>query len=200
MSEKILPANQINVVTGVSVTPQVLGKFTTIIAVADITTTVQTVLALKVRSSQPDRADTVVGTVPTGAQICFLGIRIPSGIIATNGNAIKLAPAVSATGVQTFDAAGATAYVRSAVAASGTFTAGASLLTISPLNQSTAALQSAALSGPLTFSIYNDNGAAVAGAGISVASGTAQIVAQIVYWEPLEVPRLEAISGRPARG
>ena len=196
MSERLLTGNIINRPTGVTVISEVTGRYTHIIAVADVTTTIQTVLPLKVRSGQPGRDDITIPLIPVGAQIIHLGMRIPAGLIATNGNALKLAHGVDSTGTQAFDAVGLTAYVRSAVAASGTFAAAA----VSFPGTQNAAVAGAVLTAPLNFRIFSDNNGAAAGAGVSVASGTAQIVAQIVYWEPLEVPRLEAIAGRPARG
>ena len=203
MPEILNPGNVINRVTGTHVLHFPTGKFTEIIAVADVTTTVQTVLDLKARSSQVGKADTIVGTIPTGARIFHLAIRVPSGLIGTNGDSIKLGNAVSNNGTQTFNATGTTAYVRSAVAASSTYvgtTDGTEyVFSIAPFDQAAAAGQSAALSGPLTYKIYVDNGTTGAGTGISVASGTAQILAHIIYWEPIVSPRLPSVAGRPAQ-
>ncbi len=49
------------------------------------------------------------------------------------------------------------------------------------------------------FKVYNDHGTTAAGSGVSVASGTAQIVAMIVYRLPVDCPRLDQIAGRPTR-
>jgi hypothetical protein len=204
MSQVLLPGNIINKTTGIYVTPTVNGRYTNIVAVADVNTVLQTVLPLKIRSNQPGRPDTTIPVIPTGARLCHLGLRVPPGLIGTNGDSIKLGNAVSNNGTQTFNAGGSTAYVRSAVAASGTYTTAANpqglpyVFAIPPFDQSSAATQSAALSGNLTYQIYVDNGTTGAGTGVSVASGTAQIIAEIIYWEPLTVPRLEEISGRPA--
>lgn len=199
MSELLLPGNQINSNVGVHDINASVGKIRDIIAVCDVTTTAATVFDLKVRSGQADRSDTVVGGLPVGAEIFHLSIVVPSGLVATNGDRLKLATAVGATGTQTFNATGSTAYVASAVAASTTFAAAGYRFEISPFSQAAAASQSAALSGAVTFKLYNDNGTTGAGAGISVASGTAQIICRIKAWLPTDYLPLAGINGRPAR-
>lgn len=208
MAQTLLPGNTINKTTGLYVFPQVTGRYTNIIAVADVNTVLQTVLPLKMRSAQPGRADIVIPQIPIGARICHLGLRVPPGLIGTNGDSIKLGNAVSNNGTQTFNATGSTAYVRSAVAANATYTPNIAanaqglpyVFSIAPFDQAAAAGQSAALSGALTYQIFVDNGTTGAGTGVAVPAsiGNAQIIAEIIYWEPLGVPRIDEIAGRPA--
>jgi hypothetical protein len=125
---------------------------------------------------------------------------VPSGITATNGNRLKLATAVGATGTQTFAADASTSYVASAVAANATFAQAGTRFEISPLLQAAAATQSATLSGAATFRVFVDNGTTGAGTAISVPSGSQQIVVRISYWEPADVLSAVQVGGvRPAR-
>lgn len=199
MSEVLLPGNVINTGVGLHAVNAPEGKYVDLITVADVTTTAATVFDLKVRAGQADKADTVVGAIPAGAEIYHLSIVVPSGLVATNGDRLKLATAVGATGTQTFNATASTSYVASAVAASTTFAAAGYRFAISPFSQAAAASQSAALSGGVTFKLYNDNGTTGAGSGVSVASGTAQIICRIKYWVPDDYLVLAGINGRPAR-
>jgi len=203
MPENLLPGNVINRTTGVTVVASPIGNIVTIVGVADIIPTVALTFDLKERSSIPDRPDTVIGVVPVGASIFYVGLRIPSSpaIIATNGDRLKLAPAVTATGAQTFDAAGATTYAASAVAAGGTFAAAQARFSITPYSQAAAASQAAATSAALTFKLFSDNGTNGAGSGVSVASGSAQVICMIKYVMPglEDVPDLRNLPARPNR-
>ncbi len=200
MGESLLSGNIINRVTGVSVELSNIGKMVTVLGVCDVTTTAATVFDIKQRQTA-GRSDTVIGTIPVGAEIVHVALRVPSGLVATNGDRLKLATAVGATGTQAFNATASTAYVASAVAASTTFAPDSGKtdqyvkFEVSPYSTT----GSTALSGAVTFKVYNDNGTTAAGSGVSVASGTAQIVAMIVYRLPVDCPRLDQIAGRPTR-
>lgn len=173
-----------------------LGTFCDAIAVAEITTTSQTILNLKYRSGQADRSDTSGAiTVPSGSQILGMGMRIPSGIVATNGDRLKLATAVGATGTQVFNNSSSTAYVASSVAASTTFAEETVRFWESLLGTNSGVKTNADAS----FKVYNDNGTTGAGSGVSVASGVALVVVRILYQAPPTIPLLERVAGRPAR-
>jgi hypothetical protein len=201
MAELIFPGNMITTDTGIQYQKSALGKIGVLYGVCDITTTAATVFPIKYRSGQTDVADTTGGIIPSGARIFRLGLSVPAGLVATNGDRLKLGTAVGATGTQTFNATGSTAYVASAVAASTTFAAQVVKfeLPIGLVDASAVANQSAALSGATTFQVFNDNGTTGTGAGISVASGTAQLVVEIRFWVSEDVPTIGQIAGRPGR-
>ena len=180
-----------------------LGVFSEAIGVCDITTTPTTVFDIRFRAGQVEKDDTVGLTVPNGSILHFMGMKIPTGLVATNGDRLKLATAVGATGTQAFDAAGSTAYVPSAVAAGGTFASTPTtedvIFKVDPSITATVA----ALNADKLFKVFNDNGTTGAGSGVSVASGTKQIVV-VMRWIPPNlincIPSLEQIQQRPARG
>ncbi|UBF29846.1 hypothetical protein K9N68_37180 (plasmid) [Kovacikia minuta CCNUW1] len=178
------------------------GVMSEAIGVCDITPTPATVFDVKFRSGQVDKADSVGLVIPTGSIIHFMGFKIPTGLIATNGDRLKLATAVGATGTQAFNADGSTAYVASAVAASNTFastpTTEDRIFKVDPYITATVA----ATNADLTFKLFNDNGTTGAGSGVSVASGTKQI-AVVMRWLPPNsfncIPSLDQIQQYPAR-
>lgn len=217
MSSFLFPGNQINRTTGIhrSIVPGI-GTFVNALGVVDITSTVATVFDVKFRSGQADKADTTGLTIPIGSVLHYIGFRIPStvdpsgsnlvpllpALIATNGDRLKLATAVGATGTQAFNATGSTAYVASSVAASGTFAAEEKKFAISPFQGSAtpaAADFSVALSGAITLKLFNDNGTTGAGSGVSVASGSQQIIVLAQWWESTTVPYADQVVSRPSR-
>ncbi len=200
MAELIFQGNQIATDTGINYVKGQIGKIGILWGVCDVTTTPTTVFPIKYRSGQTDVADTVGGVVPSGARIFRMGLYVPANLVATNGDRLKLATAVGATGTQTFNSTASTAYVASAVAASTTFAAQTVKFELAPFQDgTTAAGQSAALGQAYTFQVYNDNGTTAAGSGVSVASGTAQLIVEIRFWVSDDLPTLGQIAGRPAR-
>jgi len=201
MSELIFPGNMITTNTGIQYQDGALGRIGILYGVCDVTTTAATVFPIKYRSGQADVADSTGGVVPSGARIFRMGLFVPAGLVATNGDRLKLGTAVGATGTQTFNSTASTAYVPSAVAASTTFAAQTVRfeLPVGLVDSSGAAGQSAALSGNTTFRVFNDNGTTGAGAGVSVASGTAQLIVEIRFWTSAPLPTIGQIAGRPAR-
>jgi hypothetical protein len=198
MPEYLLPGNVINRTTGLSLQHTPFGTVGTIVGVADITTTPATVFDLKERSGNPERPDGILGSVPLGATLFYVGFRIPDrpAITAVNGDRLKLATAVGATGAQAFDAAGATSYVASAAAAGTTFAPAQSRFSLSPY-----AGTAAALSAGVVFRLFNDNGTTGAGSGLSVPSGSAQIICVVKYVLPgvEDIPLLANIPAKPNR-
>lgn len=181
------------------------GRFYQAVGVADITTTSTTAFDIKFRSGQKDRSDLTGLIVPAGAVIQRVALRIPSPatgqtLIATNGDRLKLATAVGATGTQAFNATASTAYVASSVAASTTFAAEQKKFEVHPFQGSAtpaAADFSVALSGNTTFRLFNDNGTTGTGSGVRVSTGTLQVICEVCWWQSADVPTVEEIAGRP---
>lgn len=115
--------------------------------------------------------------LPVGAQIYRVAFKIPTGLVATTGERLKVAAAVA-------DAAGANNTL-SAAAASSTF-AVADVLTDTAIPGGTA------LSASSTLRLFSANAAGTAlGSGVSVASGTRNIDVHIMWTMPTNVPSVD---------
>lgn len=181
-----------------------LGLVTHFIGVCDVTTTAATVFDVKWRSGQKDRADGTGLTIPIGAHLHRIALRLPptteggtaTGLVATNGDRLKLANAVSAaTGSAAFAVDGTNTCVATAVAASSTFTEQqVKFEVVSPFFTATVP----ALTSAVTLRVYNDNGTTGAGSGVSVASGTYPIIVEACWFQTSDVPTLAQAGARIA--
>jgi len=198
--------------TGTKVTHTPFGLITDVIRVAEITSTSATTWPLIERSGQGGRADTSQAsiTVPANSLILQMGIRIPSttlggtasGLVATTGNRLKLATAVTVNTFTFAEAAGANAAVASAAASGSTFAP--ATVTNGYFNNLTTSIP---ITSSATFELYNDNGTTGAGSGVTVASGRiALVMVRITYISTATdgtgflVPTAQQAFARPARG
>jgi hypothetical protein len=194
-------------VTGTKTYDTPFGRFVDVIRVAEIDSTVRTTWPLIERSGQGDRADVSSAsiTVPSGAMIIGMGIRIPpttlggtaSGLVATNSDRLKLAVAVANNTRDWTANDGTKCNVVTAVAASSTFVAQAVEQTRMIGDDSALAVR---LASDATFELYNDNGTTALGSGVSVAANTiALVVVRIMYQIPMYIPTAQQCLARPAK-
>ncbi len=199
----IFPGSVVNYQQGVKsyYYPGLGAELTEAIGVVDFTSTLGTVFEVKFRSGQADKADAIGLTIPTGARIHYMGLKVPAGLIATTNDRLKLATAVGATGTQAFNASATTAYVASVAANNSTFevtpTQEDFYFHVSPFDTT----GSSSLSAPATFRVYSENGSNATGSGVRTASGTLQGVVVMRWWNfnNQPIPSLEQIFGKPAR-
>lgn len=210
MTKKIFPGNYVNYLSSYQGQPIVAKPGLTYhhaIGYAKIDSTSRTVLDVIIPSpdKRPDdkpRPDIVGLTVPTGVWLYKLGLRVldarkdlgrgtaRSGIVATNGDRIKLASAVTVNNTLTATTGGTDALT----AASGTIAPGAvtgALALAAPILTTSA----------ITFKVFNDDAASPNAAGSGLTSsepGGSFLVAEACWFTLDGVPDQSAFGGLPA--
>jgi hypothetical protein len=134
---------------------------------ARVTTTLQTAIDIKVKADNATDSELTGITIPSGAVVSRIAFRVPEALIATTGELLKVAAAVTDT----------TGYP-SATAASSAIAAGA--------YRADTLIPSAAVGSNIALKLLSTNsGSAAAGTGVRVATnhkvGYVDIPIEVVY-------------------
>jgi len=208
MTKKIFPGNYVNYLSSYQGQPIVAKPglaYSHVIGYAKIGAAAATSFDVIIPSpdKRPDdkpRPDIVGLVIPTGVWLYRLGLRVVdvrkeadrgtarSGIVAVNGNRLKLASAVAET-----DTIAAAAAATPGITASG--------LTFAPgqVSRLQALAAPVLTTSAITLRVLVDNGTTGAGTAISSAEpGGSYVVAEACYFKADDVPDQSAFGGFPA--
>lgn len=184
MSQPLLPGNQTNLLRWfegerLEFYPKIHAYHA--LGYAEITSTLQTSIDIKVPSHKRDVSDTLL-IVPAGAQVYYIGLRTPKDValIGTTGERLKV-------GTVHTDTAPVLTVASNAVAAN-------SIASSAGSPYATLAAPLGTLGGATQYKLLNSNaGNTAAGTGIRVASGTQRAIVDICYLLIADPSRIEQL-------